>query len=65
VYLPFGAGAHACIGQFFSGVRAKAFLHALLTRCRVRLERDYVGHHTYGALGSVSGDIRVVPGPLA
>ncbi|MBL9104730.1 MAG: cytochrome P450 [Myxococcales bacterium] len=65
VYLPFGAGAHACIGQFFSGVQAKAFLHALLTRCRVRLERDYVGHHTYGTLGSVSGDIRVVLGPLA
>lgn len=65
IYLPFGAGAHACIGQFFAGVQAKAFLHALLTRCRLRLTHDYEGHHTFNTLGTVSGNIRITLEPLA
>jgi cytochrome P450 len=57
LFLPFGAGAHACIGSNLANIEAKTFWHAMLTRCRFRLERDYEGQHRYGPLGVVSGDV--------
>lgn len=63
-YLPFGGGAHACIGMHLATVETKAFWHAMLTRCRFRLEPDYVGHHTYAPLGVVSGPVRLALEPL-
>lgn len=59
IFTPFGGGAHACLGVHLAGIEVKAFWHAMLTRCRIRLEPDYVGHHTYMTLGSVSGDVGV------
>lgn len=64
LYLPFGAGAHACIGSHLANVEVKAFWHTMLTRCRFRLERDYEGAHTFTPLGIVSGDVRIVLEPL-
>jgi cytochrome P450 len=57
--LPFGSGAHSCIGMHLSTVEAKAFWHAMLTRCRFRLARDYQGRHTFAPLGAVSGDVKL------
>ena len=64
-FLPFGGGAHACIGMHLASVEAKAFCHALLTRCRFRLEKDYTGHHVYTPLGVVSGDVRLRIEPIS
>jgi cytochrome P450 len=63
-FLPFGSGAHACIGLHLATVEAKAFWHAMLTRCRFRLATDYDGHHGYAPLGVVSGDVKLVVEPL-
>jgi cytochrome P450 len=60
MYLPFGAGAHACVGAQLAGLEIKAFWHALLTRCRFRLARDYECRHTYVPIGIVSGDVELI-----
>jgi cytochrome P450 len=60
LFLPFGAGAHACIGLQLATAEAKGFWHAMLTRCRFRLERDYEGRHGFGPFGIVSGDVALV-----
>jgi cytochrome P450 len=60
MFLPFGAGAHACIGSYLANLEAKAFWHALLTRCRFRLERDYTARHTIAPLGTVSGKVALI-----
>jgi cytochrome P450 len=65
IYMPFGGGAHACLGVHLAGFEVKAFWHALLTRCRLRLAPDYAGSHGYRTLGAVSGDVGVVLVPLA
>jgi cytochrome P450 len=63
MYLPFGGGAHACIGMQLASIEAKLLFHALLTRCRFELERDYEAEHTYTPLGTVSGKValRLIP----
>ncbi len=59
-FMPFGAGAHACIGTHLASAEVKAFWYAMVTRCRFRLARDYEGRHTYTPMGSVSGDVGLV-----
>jgi len=59
-FMPFGAGAHACIGTHLASAEVKAFWYAMVTRCRFRLARDYQGHHTYTPMGSISGDVGLV-----
>jgi len=63
LFLPFGAGAHACIGAQLANAEVKSFWHAMLTRCRFRLDPAYEGHHQFLPLGTVSGDVglRVEP----
>jgi cytochrome P450 len=56
-FLPFGGGAHACIGTHLANAEARAFWHAMLTRCRFRLQPDYEARHTYLPLGCVSGPV--------
>jgi cytochrome P450 len=56
-YMPFGAGAHACIGTHLANLEARAFWHAMLTRCRFRLQPDYAAHHEFRPLGCVSGKV--------
>jgi cytochrome P450 len=59
LFLPFGAGVHACIGAQLANLEVKAFWHTMLTRCRFRLEPDYEGHHRHMPLGVVSGDVAI------
>jgi cytochrome P450 len=63
-YLPFGSGAHACIGTHLALVEVKAFWHAMLTCCRFRLERDYEARHTYTPIGKVSGRVALALEPI-
>jgi cytochrome P450 len=62
-YLPFGAGAHACIGAQLSTMEAKAFWHTLLSRARFRLARQYAARHQLTPLGCVSGDVELIVEP--
>jgi len=64
VYMPFGGGAHACIGMQLAGIEAKLLFHTLLTSCRFELERDYEAEHTYTPLGAVSGKVALRLTPL-
>jgi cytochrome P450 len=40
-YLPFGGGAHLCIGQHLAGMEVKAVLHQVLRRWRWRVAEGY------------------------
>jgi cytochrome P450 len=41
-WVPFGGGAHMCLGMHFAYMQAKCFFYHLLTTTRVSLDRDYV-----------------------
>ena len=58
-FLPFGAGAHACIGAHLAGVEATAFWHAMLTRCASVWQPAYEGRHAYQPMGMVTGPVRL------
>jgi cytochrome P450 len=60
LFMPFGAGPHACIGSQLSTLEAKAFWATMLSRCSFRLARDYRARHTYTPMGMVSGDVDLV-----
>jgi cytochrome P450 len=40
-YLPFGGGAHMCIGLHFAEMQVKAVLHHVLLRYRWSVAEDY------------------------
>ena len=40
-YLPFGGGAHLCIGQHFADMEVKGVMHQLLRRFRFSVPADY------------------------
>lgn len=40
-FIPFGAGAHTCIGLHFAEIQVKAVLHQLLRRYRLEVGPDY------------------------
>ena len=58
-YMPFGAGAHSCVGAQLSALEAKAFWHTLLGKARFRLARPYEARHEFKPLGSVSGNVEL------
>ncbi|HTU62823.1 MAG TPA: cytochrome P450 [Polyangiales bacterium] len=64
IYLPFGGGAHACIGMQLANLEAKLLFSMLLTRCRIELAPDYEGRHTLTPLGTVSGKVRLKLTPI-
>ena len=45
-FVPFGGGAHTCIGKSFAYMLAKVFLHQLLLRYRWRVPDGYAYHTT-------------------
>ncbi len=57
IFVPFGAGAHACVGMQLANMEVKLFWHTLLSRCSFVLEEDYEANHIYTPLGSVSGKV--------
>ena len=59
-FMPFGGGAHVCVGSLLSILEATMFWHELLARCRIRLARPYVARHQMSPLGTVSGDVELV-----
>ena len=40
-YIPFGGGAHKCIGMNFAQMNAKLFMHQLLRQYRITLQPGY------------------------
>jgi cytochrome P450 len=59
IALPFGGGAHACIGKQLALVEMKLFWHAMLSRCRFALAKDYDARHTHTPMGCVSGKVEL------
>jgi cytochrome P450 len=59
-FMPYGAGAHACVGSHLAALEAIIFWHTMLTRCRFRLAKPYVAQHQMTPLGSVTGDVELV-----
>ena len=64
IFNPFGMGAHACVGMQLANMEMKLFWHALLSRCRFRLTRDYEARHTFAPMGMVSGKVSLTFDPL-
>ena len=60
IYLPFGAGAHACIGAQLSEMEARVFFHLLLTKRRFSLADKKPPGHQFKPLGTVKGPVRLV-----
>lgn len=63
-FLPFGAGAHACIGAHLAGQQAKALWHSLLTRARLDPIGEGGMRHAYRPFGSVAGPVELRVRPL-
>jgi cytochrome P450 len=65
IYLPFGAGAHTCIGAQLSAVEAKVFFHHLLSKLRFRrADAGTKRRHQFRPMGQVSGPVRLVFEPV-
>lgn len=64
VYMPFGTGAHVCLGMPLANFEAKLFWQMFLARARIRLARDYEARHQIMPIGSVSGSVELVVEPL-
>jgi cytochrome P450 len=62
--MPFGAGAHACIGNQLATMEMKLLFHRLLTSCRFSLAKDYDARHTFAPMGCVSGKVDLKLEPL-
>jgi cytochrome P450 len=61
LFMPFGAGPHACIGTQLATLEVKALWRAMLTRCRFRLARtDERVRHILTPIGTVSGNVELV-----
>jgi cytochrome P450 len=63
-YLPFGSGAHACIGLSLATLEAKIFWRTLLSKARIKLANNQPVRHQFTPLGSVSGPVELVLEPL-
>lgn len=59
IFMPFGAGAHACIGMQLANMEMKQFWHRMLRTCRFRLAKDYDGRHSLAPFGIVTGGVRL------
>jgi cytochrome P450 len=57
IHLPFGAGAHACVGMQLANLEMKLFWHKVLTTCRVTLVEEVEPHHEFSPMGCVSGKV--------
>jgi cytochrome P450 len=62
--MPFGAGAHACIGNQLATMEMKLLFHRLLTSSRFSLAKDYEARHTFTPMGCVSGKVELRLAPL-
>jgi cytochrome P450 len=62
--MPFGGGAHVCVGNLLSLLEATVFFHQLLCRGRFRLKKPYEARHQMTPLGCVSGKVELIFEPL-
>jgi cytochrome P450 len=58
-WVPFGAGAHKCIGQFFGGMQVKAFMHQLLLQFEWTIAPGYEMHWDRTSLPRPKDGLRI------
>lgn len=59
-FLPFGSGAHTCIGLHLANLKVKALFHTMLSKFRFRLAQNYDARHEARPFGAVSGEVELV-----
>jgi cytochrome P450 len=64
VFMPFGNGAHVCLGMPHASFEAKLFWQMFLARARIRLARDYEARHQIMPLGFGVGSVDPIVEPL-
>lgn len=64
-YVPFGGGAHKCIGMTFGSAEVKALLHKMLLRYRFEIPADYELEWDHTSLVVPTDDFPVTLRPLA
>ena len=64
-YVPFGGGAHKCIGMAFGTNEVKALLHTMLTRFELEIPADYELEWDHTSLVVPTDDFPVTLRPLA
>ncbi len=62
--MPFGGGAHACVGAQLANIEVKVLWHRLISTCKFSLPHDYEARHTHTPMGMVSGDVTLALEPL-
>jgi cytochrome P450 len=58
-WVPFGAGAHKCIGQYFGGMQVKAFMHQLLLQFEWTIAPGYEIHWDRTSLPRPKDGLRI------
>ena len=59
-YIPFGGGAHKCIGMHYANLQAKLFLHQFLLRYRFRLPDGYQESFSVVPLPKLKDDLPLI-----
>jgi len=59
-YIPFGGGAHKCIGMNFAAMNAKLFMHQLLLTYRFKTPATYVARTQTLPLPKPAGDLPLI-----
>lgn len=63
-FIPFGAGAHTCIGLHFAEIQVKAVLHRLLRNYRLEVEEGYEMPYQIVPIGRPSDGLPITLRPI-
>lgn len=63
-FIPFGGGAHKCIGMHYAMMQAKLFLHQFLLNWRFRLHEGYTAEFEPIPLPKLKDDLPLIVEPL-
>ena len=59
-FIPFGGGAHKCIGIHFAGMMVKSFMHQMLLKYEWKISADYNPQHQIFPMPKQKDDLPLV-----